>query len=75
MEQMVIRNMADGTKARLAARADAHRRSMEAEARAILEEALNREPATLVDLLAMPDSAEIEFEPERLGATARVADL
>ncbi|NKY41208.1 FitA-like ribbon-helix-helix domain-containing protein [Cellulomonas septica] len=75
MEQILIRNMPAGTKARLAARAAAHRRSMEAEARAILEEALDRGPASLVDLLAMRESADVEFEPERLGATARVADL
>lgn len=75
MEQILIRNMPGGTKARLAARAAAHRRSMEAEARAILEDALDRDPTSLVDLLAMPESAEIDFEPERLGSTARVADL
>ena len=75
MEQILIRNLPGGTKARLAARAAAHRRSMEAEARVILEEALDREPVSLVDLLAMPESADVEFEPERLGATARIADL
>lgn len=74
-EQVLIRNLPDGTKARLAARAERHQRSMEAEARAILDDALSREMETIVDILAMPESADIDFEPERLGASARSADL
>lgn len=75
MEQLLIRNLPSGTKALLSDRAARHHRSMEAEARAIVEEALANEPATIVDLLAMPESEDIEFEPERLGLTARSADL
>lgn len=74
-EQVLIRNLPDGTKARLAARAERHQRSMEAEARAILDDALSRDADSIVDILAMPESADIEFEPGRLGASARSADL
>lgn len=75
MESMVIRNLPEGTKAALRVRAEQHHRSVEAEARAIVAEALENEPVTLVDLLGMDDGADIEFEPERLGVTARSADL
>lgn len=75
MEQILIRNLPAGTKAALKARAKQHRRSVEAEARDILAEALEREPVTLVDLLGTDDGADIEFEPERLGLTVRTPDL
>ncbi|MFC8798547.1 Arc family DNA-binding protein [Promicromonospora sp. NPDC057138] len=75
MEQILIRNLPDGTKAVLAERAARHHRSMEAEARAIVEEALVAEPMSIVDHLAMPESEDIDFEPERLGLTARTAEL
>lgn len=75
MEQILIRNLPTGTKAALRARAEAHRRSVEAEAREILAAAVAREPATMVDLLAADDGAEIDFEPERLGLTSRTAPL
>ena len=77
MEQILIRNLPAGTKLALRARAEQHRRSVEAEAREILTDALQRQPTTLVDLLAMDGTYEIEidFEPERLGLTARPADL
>ena len=75
MEQILIRNLPAGTKAALKARAEQHRRSAEAEAREILADALDRGPVTLVDLLATVDGADIEFEPERLGLTARPQDL
>ncbi|NNG97927.1 FitA-like ribbon-helix-helix domain-containing protein [Gordonia araii] len=75
MEQILIRNLPAGTKAALKARAEQHRRSVEAEARDILAEALEREPATLVDLLGTEEGADIEFEPEGLGLTARTSDL
>jgi plasmid stability protein len=48
---------------------------MEAEARAIVEEALVAGPTSIVDYLAMPESDDIDFEPERLGLTARTAEL
>lgn len=63
MEQILIRNLPAGTKAALRARAEQHHRSAEAEAREILADALNREPVTLVDLLATEGGADIEFEP------------
>ena len=75
MEQVLIRSLPVGTKARLEVLAHRNGRSREAEARAILEDALAASPVTLVDLLAMPESDDVEFEPQRLGATARSADL
>lgn len=75
MEQILIRNLPAGTKAALRVRAEQHRRSVESEAREILAEALEREPVTLVDLLSSEEGADIEFEPERLGLSARSADL
>lgn len=75
MERILIRNLPPGTKAALRARADQHHRSVEAEARGILAEALEREPATLVDLLASAESSEIEFVPERLGVVGRTPEL
>ncbi|NLE78960.1 MAG: Arc family DNA-binding protein [Rhodococcus sp.] len=75
MEQILIRNLPEGTKAALRARAEQHHRSVEAELRVILGEVLAREPVTLVDLLSVDEGADIEFEPERLGTTARTADL
>lgn len=74
-EQILIRNLPAGTKAALRVRADQHHRSVEAEAREILADALTREPVTLVDLLSTDEGFEIEFEPERLGLSARTADL
>lgn len=75
MEQILIRNLPPGTKAALRARAAQHRRSVESEAREILAGALEREPVTLVDLLGGDEGADIEFEPERLGLTARTPEL
>jgi plasmid stability protein len=75
VEQILIRNLPAGTKAALKARAVQHRRSVEAEVREILAGALEAEPLTLVDLLASDEGVEIEFEPERLGLTARTPDL
>jgi antitoxin FitA len=75
VEQILIRNLPAGTKAALRARAEQHHRSVEAEVRDILGEALEREPVTLVDLLSTDEGADIEFEPERLGLTARTAEL
>jgi plasmid stability protein len=75
VEQILIRNLPVGTKAALKARAERHRRSIEAEAREILADALGRGPVTLVDLLSTDEGADIEFEPERLGMAARTPDL
>lgn len=75
VEQILIRNLPAGTKAVLKTRAQRHRRSVEAEAREILADALERDPVTLVDLLGTDEGADIEFEPERLGLTARTSDL
>lgn len=75
MDQILIRNLPAGTKAALRARAQQHNRSVEAEARAILTDSLERAPATIVDLLSMNEGSEIDFEPERLGMTARTPEL
>lgn len=75
MEQILIRNLPAGTKAALKARAEQHHRSVEAEAREILAEALERAPVTLVDLLGTTEGTDVEFEPEPLGLTARDAEL
>lgn len=75
MEQILIRNLPEGTKAALKVRADQHRRSLEAEAREILADALEREPVTIVDLLSTDEGVDIEFEPERLGLAARTPEL
>lgn len=75
MEQILIRNLPAGTKAALKARAEQHRRSVEAEAREILADALQRASLTLVDLLASDEGADIDFEPERLGLSARTPEL
>ena len=74
-EQILIRNLPDGTKAALRARAERHRRSVEAETRDILAQAISKDPSTLVDLLAGDEGADIEFEPGRLDLTARQPDL
>jgi len=74
-EQILIRNLPAGTKAALRARAERHHRSVEAEARAVLAETLERDPITIIDLLSTDEGAEIEFEPPRLGLSARTAQL
>lgn len=75
MEQILIRNLSPGTKAALRARAENHHRSVEAEARQILADALKRDPVTILDLLSTDQGADIEFEPERLGLRGRTPDL
>ena len=75
MEQILIRNLPAGTKAALRARAKQHHSSVEAEARDVLTKALAGEHVSIVDLLGTEDGADIEFEPERLGLTARSARL
>jgi plasmid stability protein len=75
MEQILIRNLPAGTKAALRARAKQHHRSLEAEARDVLAKAVEGEPITIIDLLSTDEGADIEFEPERLGLTARSAHL
>jgi plasmid stability protein len=75
MEQILIRNLPAGTKAALRARAHQHHRSVEAEARDVLTRALDRDPVSIIDLLSTDEGADIDFEPERLGLTARTAEL
>ena len=75
MEQLLIRNLPTGTKAALRARAEQRHRSVEAEARDLLTRALEGETVTIVDLLSTDEGADIEFEPTRLGLTARAAEL
>lgn len=75
MEQILIRNLPEGTKAILRRRAAAHNSSIEAEARAALAAGIATEKPTLVDLISMSTDSEIEFEPKRLGLKARSAEL
>lgn len=75
VEQILIRNLPVGTKAALRKRAKRSHRSVEAEARDALTKALSDEPVTIVDLLGTDEGADIEFEPERLGLSARSAQL
>lgn len=75
MEQVLIRNLPAGTKAALRARAKRHHRSLEAEARDLLTRALEGEPVTIVDLLSADEGADVDFDPEPLGLTARSAEL
>ncbi|WP_026373835.1 FitA-like ribbon-helix-helix domain-containing protein [Agrococcus lahaulensis] len=75
MEQLLIRNLPVGTKAALRARAQQHGRSVEAEARELLAAAVRQQGLTLVDLLSVDEGADIEFEPDRLGLSARAAEL
>lgn len=75
MEQILIRNLPEGTKAALRARAARHHQSAEAEARAILAAGLSGEDVPMSALLAADTGHDIDFEPERLGLTARTAEL
>lgn len=75
MEQILIRNLPEGTKAALRARAARHHQSAEAEARAILAAGLSGEDVPMSVLLAADTGHDIDFEPERLGLTARTAEL
>ena len=68
-EQVLVRGLPAGFKARLRARAKNHDSSSEAEARAILIEALDRQPVTIVDLLAADD--DIDFTPGHLTFSPR----
>lgn len=67
VEQLVIRNLPEGIKAALRARAARHRHSVEAEVRAILADALPGEDVPMSVLLGADSGNDIEFEPERLG--------
>ena len=71
MEQVLIRNLPSGTKAKLRARAERSHRSVEAEARTILTDALTADPLSIVDLLRSDATADIDFEPPRLGLAPR----
>lgn len=75
MEQIVIRNLPEGTKAALRVRANRHHHSAEAEARAILTAVLAGEDVPMSALLASESGHDIDFEPERLGIRARTAQL
>jgi plasmid stability protein len=75
VEQILIRNLPAGTKAALRARAEQHHRSVEAEAREILAEAVASAPPSIVDLVSMDDGSDIEFEPDRLPLAVRTAQL
>ena len=71
----MIRNLPEGTKAALRARAARHHHSVEAEARAILTAGLSGEDVPMSVLLAADTGHDIDFDPERLGLTARTPEL
>lgn len=75
MEQILIRNLPEGTKAALRKQAAKHDCSIEAEARAILATALAADRPTLVDLISITEDADIGFEPTRLGLRSRTVEL
>lgn len=75
MEQILIRNLPEGTKAALRARAKRHRHSVEAEAREILTAGLSDEEVPMSVLLAADSGDDFDFEPARLGLTARTPQL
>ena len=74
-EQISRGNHHVGTKVWVLASAESRHRSVEEEAREVLTRTLAGEPVTIVDLLGTDDGADIEFEPDRLGLTARSAQL
>lgn len=71
----MIRNLPEGTKAALRARAARHHHSVEAEARAILTAGLVGDEVPMSFLLAADTGHDIDFEPDRLGLIARTAEL
>ena len=71
----MIRNLPEGTKAALKARATRHHHSVEAEARAILTAGLVGDEVPMSALLAADTGHDIDFAPEPLGLTARNAEL
>jgi len=75
MEQIVIRNLPEGTRAALRVRAARHNSSVEAEARAILTAGLSGEVVPMSVLLAADGGQDVDFEPERLGLTAHTSVL
>ncbi len=75
MEQILIRNLPEGTKAALRVRAARHAHSVEAEARAILTAELADDDVPMSQLLAADTGHDFDFEPDRLGLTARTPEL
>ncbi|WP_219618781.1 FitA-like ribbon-helix-helix domain-containing protein [Brevibacterium aurantiacum] len=75
MEQILIRNLPEGTKAILRKRAAEHDSSIEAEARAILAAGLAVDKSKLVDLISMSGDIDVDFEPQRLNLQARTPEL
>lgn len=76
MEQVLVRNLPDGTKSSLRTRAQRNHRSVEAETRAILTAALAEPERTLMDLIADPrPEADFDWQPEPTRFEAREIDL
>lgn len=71
----MIRNLPEGTKAALRVRAARHHHSAEAEARAILTAGLSGEDVPMSVLLAADSGQDVDFEPGRLGLTAKTPEL
>lgn len=71
-EQLLVRGLKPGTKARLRQRAEHHHRSMESEIRAMLEASLDSEFVSAADALAddRPE-ADFDWEPERIPMISR----
>ena len=74
MEEIVIRNLPEGTTAALRVRAARHHRSADAEARAILTAELSGQDVPISVLLAADSGHDIDFEPERRPGSRRQAD-
>ena len=79
MATLTIRGLNDDTKARLRVRAARHGRSMEAEVRSILEEALPTQPASggLGSRIhaRFADLGGVELDPPDRSETPRAASL
>lgn len=76
MATITVRNISEETRRALKERAARNDRSMEAEARAILEESVQEQPETLVDALLRirDETGGVDLElPER--STPRPVDL
>ena len=74
MEQILIRNLPAGTKAALHAGQATLPVGRGGGARPAHQGSGGR-AVTIVDLLGTDDGADIEFDPDRLGLTARSAQL
>lgn len=75
MEEIVIRELPEGTEAALRVRAARHHHSVEAETGANLAAGLSGEDVPMSVLLAADTGQGIEFDPGRLGLTVHTPEL